>query len=187
MTCSEFIEGFSDYIDGEGDPAILEAARAHAEACPACRRYEDVYHRGVALLRSFPEVAVPDDFEPELEVRLRRDTAAALRHLETRRPASVTAMATVFGMAVVLVGAAWAPFLLAGRTQVELAPIVAAYPTRGLDRLMPAIDLLPDRGTRRDASLTASRLFEEPSDLLRRYAPVMQGYRAARPLRVGLD
>ncbi|HSG47089.1 MAG TPA: zf-HC2 domain-containing protein [Longimicrobiales bacterium] len=188
MTCSEFIEGFSDYIDGEGEPAALEAARAHVEGCAECRRYEAVYSRGVALLRSFPEVAVSDGFEPELEVRLRRDTAAALRRLDTRPPASGSAMAVVFGMAVILVGAAWAPFLFTRPLQVELAPIVAAYPTRALQARMPEIRLLPARAGRGGAVFSTAQLWEEPSALLRQYAPVMRGYyQTAGTVRVGLD
>jgi len=188
MTCSDFIEGFSDYIDGEGEPAALEAARAHVQECAACRRYEEVYTRGVALLRSFPEVEISDGFEPDLEVQLRRDTAAALRHLDRRPASSGSAMAVVFGMAVILVGAAWAPFLFMRPLEVELAPMVAAYPTRGLQARMPEIDLLP-RGERSRATvLSAVRLWEEPSALLRKYAPVMQGYyQTAGNVRVGLQ
>lgn len=187
MTCSEFIDGFSDYIDGEGAPETLEAARAHVRECERCRRYEDVYARGVALLRSFPSVNVSEEFEPDLEVRLRRDTAAALRRLDHRPPTSGSAMAVVFGMAVVLVGAAWAPFLMPGEPQVELPPIVASYPTRGLQARMPDIELLPRTGSRTAAELPAGPLWEEPSTLLRQYAPVLRGYQAARTVRVGLD
>jgi anti-sigma factor RsiW len=167
MTCSEFIEGFSDYVDGEGDPRTLDAARAHLGECERCRRYEDVYARGIALLRSFPSVSVSQEFEPALEVRLRRDTAAALQRLDHRPPTSGSAMAVVFGMAVILVGAAWAPFLFSRAPQVELAPIVASYPTRGLQARMPEIDLLPGGGPNRAAGLPASELWDEASALIR--------------------
>lgn len=187
MTCSEFIEGFSDYVDGEGDPRTLEAARAHVRECDRCRRYEDVYARGIALLRSFPSVSVSRDFEPALEVRLRRDTARALQRLDHRPPTSGSAMAVVFGMAVVLVGAAWAPFLFSGDPQVELAPIVASYPTRGLQARMPEIELLPGGGPSTAADLSTSELWEEAAALLREYAPVLRGYQTARNVRVGLD
>lgn len=187
MTCRDFIEGFSDYVDGVGDPAHLEAARAHRETCPGCRRYEEVYNRGVDLLRSFPEVAVSDGFEPDLEVRIRRDTAVALRHLGHRPPSSGSAMAIVFGMAVILVGAAWAPFLFMRPVQVELAPIVAASPIRSFPVRMPDIELLPERNRRDRATLSQAQLWEEASHLFRQYAPVMRGYRAGGTVRLGLD
>jgi anti-sigma factor RsiW len=187
MTCRQFIEGFSEYVDGVGDPEQLEAARVHADSCPACRRYEEVYRRGVDLLRSFPEVSVSDGFEPDLEVRLRRDTAFALRHLGHRPPSSGSAMAVVFGMAVILVGAAWAPFLFMRPVQVDLAPIVAASPVRSFPVRMPDIELLPTRAQRKDPSLANARLWEESARLFQQYAPVMRGYQAGGSLRLGLD
>lgn len=187
MTCSEFIDGFSDYVDGVGDAHILEAARTHVESCPTCQRYEEVYSRGVALLRSFPEVQVSDGFVPELEVKLRRETATALRHLGHRPPSSGSAMAVVFGMAVILVGVAWAPFLLPRTAQVELAPIVAAFPTRSLQPRMPEIELLPGRARGMDPSLSSVQLWEGASRLFQQYAPVMRGYQAGGAVRLGLD
>lgn len=185
MTCSEFIEGFSDYLDGAGDPSELDAALEHVESCESCSRYEAVYRRGVTLLRSFPEVAVSEGFEPELEVRLRKDTAEALRWLGHRPPSSGTAMAVVMGMAVILIGAAWSPFFFLRTAQVELAPIVAAAPTRGLAVRFPEIELLPGRAS--NGALMADQLWEEPSALFQQYAPVMRGYQTASPARLGLD
>ena len=185
MTCSEFIEGFSDYVDEAGNASVLAAAREHAASCESCARYEAVYRRGVTLLRSFPEVAVSEGFEPDLEVRLKRDTAEALRWLGHRPPSSGTAMAVVLGMAVILIGAAWSPFFFLRTTQVELAPIVAATPTRGLAVRFPDIELLPARAP--GGSLTADRLWEEPSALFQQYAPVMRGYQTAAGARLGLD
>ncbi|MDT8341729.1 MAG: zf-HC2 domain-containing protein [Longimicrobiales bacterium] len=177
MTCTDFIEGFSDYVDGEAAPDVAEAARAHLATCPECRRYEAVYRRGVALLRSFPEVAVSDGFEPELELRLRRDTRRALGQLGRQPASSGSAMAVVFGMAVVLVTAAWAPLLLTRPAQVELPPIVAAFPTRPMQGVLPDIELLPwTPAVRSLAAFPAGRLWGEPRDLFRRYAPVLQGY-----------
>lgn len=191
MSCSEFMDDFSAFVDGVASASVAAAAEAHLASCERCRRYEEIYRRGVRLLRSFPDVAVDDHFRPELEVRLRRDTAAALERLGTRPPASNSPLALVLGMAVILVGVAWVPFLLEDRgeeiAQVELEPLVAAYPTREMAGALPEIRLLdrrtaasPYRRTAtspyRRASLTAGGLFEESSSLLREYAPVMRGY-----------
>ena len=107
MTCSEFIEGFSDYVDGVAEPDAMEGAELHLQACESCRRYEHTYRRGISLLRSFSDLTVHDGFEPDLERRLRRDTALALQSLGRRPASSGSSMTMVLGMALVLVGAAW--------------------------------------------------------------------------------
>ena len=194
MTCNEFLEGFSELVDGEATEAHAAAAREHMQGCPDCRRYHQVYHRGVDLLRSFPGVAVEDGFENDLEVRLRRDTSSALRHLGQRPPQAGASMAMVFGMAVVLVGVAWSPFLLVGRiAQVDLNPIVATRPVRALPAVLQQVgaetrgrvSLLPEGQRRSRGDLRPADLWDEPESLFREYAPVMRAYTASA--RLGLD
>jgi anti-sigma factor RsiW len=189
MTCSDFLEAFSDFVDGEAPEDVSQAIRLHMESCAECRRYHDVYQRGVTLLRSFPGVAVTDGFEEDLEVRLRRDTSAALRHLGQRPPQAGATMALVFGMAVILVAVAWSPFLLVSVTrpaQVEMAPIVARSPARRLPVRLPNIDLMPNAARSASMQLPAeANLWGEARNLFREYAPVMQSYQASA--RSGLD
>jgi anti-sigma factor RsiW len=188
MTCSEFIEGFSDFVDGVGDPECMRAARAHLDRCPSCRRYEQTYAQGITLLRSFPDLTVHDGFVPELDRRLRRETALALEGLGRRPVSSWSPMTMVLGMALVLVGAAWSPFLLTRTVQVDLPPIQAQTPrARALPLVrMPDITLLPNRARRPGGAFATAELWEEPSSLFRQYAPVMRGY-AAGDVRVGID
>ena len=92
-------------------------------------------------------------------------------------------MAMVFGMAVILVGVAWSPFLLTTRTlQVDVAPIIASSPVRPLP--MPAIKLMPPQRRAR-GEFSQAGLWGEPQSLFREYAPVMRGYQAT--FRLGLD
>lgn len=187
MTCSEFIEGFSDYVDGVADPAGVEAARAHLEACESCRSYEHTYRRGISLLRSFSDLSVREGFEPDLERRLRRETAIALENLGRRPSSSGSSMTLVLGMALVLVGAAWSPFLFSGGVEVDLRPIRAAMPyARALtaERVELGFPTPSRNGVR--GGFVGQNLWDEPSTLLRQYAPVMRGYTAAGP-RLGLD
>lgn len=188
MSCPDFMEGFSAFVDGEATAAEQARVEAHMARCPECRRYHEVYERGISLLRSFPDVAVDDDFRPDLEVRLRRDTATALRQLDRPTPSSGSTMAIVLGMAVVLIGAAWVPFLLPRTEEVRLDPLVAAYPTRGLPGALPEIRLLDGRRRRGAGAtpFTSAGLFAEPSSLLREYAPVLRGYQAGG-VSLGLD
>lgn len=187
MTCSEFIEGFSEYVDGVSNPEFTEAIRAHLEGCESCRRYERTYRRGVSLLRSFPDVSVRQGFEPDLERRLRRETALALENLGRRPVSSGSSMTMVLGMALVLVGAAWSPFLFSGGVEVDLRPIRAAMPqARALtaERVEFGFPTAPRNRVR--GSLVGQDLWDEPSRILKQYAPVLRGYTAAGP-RLGLD
>lgn len=187
MTCSEFILGFSDYIDGVANADDIEAARAHLAGCESCRRYEHTYQRGVTLLRSFSDLTVRDGFEPELERRLRQDTALALQSLGRRPAFSGSPMTMVLGMALILVGAAWSPFLFSGGVEVDLRPIRAATPqSRSLTAGRVELGFPTARRDRFQGDLTAEELWDEPSSLLRQYAPVMRGYTAGGA-RLGLD
>ena len=188
MTCSEFIEGFSDYVDGVAEPDAMEGAELHLQVCESCRRYEHTYRRGISLLRSFSDLTVHDGFEPDLERRLRRDTALALQSLGRRPASSGSSMTMVLGMALILVGAAWSPFLFSGRVEVDLGTIRAATPQT---RMLTAgrVELgFPTAGPadRFRGELVSEDLWDEPSSLFRQYAPVLRGYTAGGA-RLGLD
>lgn len=186
MTCSEFIEGFSDYIDGVSNIDVIEAAKTHLQDCESCRRYEHTYRRGVTLLKGFSDIEVHDGFEPELERRLRRDTALALESLGRRPAFSGSPMTMVLGMALVLVGAAWSPFLFSGGEEVDLRPIRAAAPqSRALTAGRVELGFPTSRRDRSQGEFATVELWDEPSSLLRQYAPVMRGYTAGP--RLGLD
>jgi anti-sigma factor RsiW len=187
MTCSEFIEGFSEYVDGVSNPDGIEAARAHLEGCDSCRRYERTYRRGVSLLRSFSDLSVREGFEPDLERRLRRETALALENLGRRPVSSGSPMTVVLGMALILVGAAWSPFLFSGRVEVDLRPIRAAMPqARALTAERVEFGFPGTPRVRVRGDFAGENLWDEPSRIFKQYAPVMRGYATAGP-RLGLD
>lgn len=181
MTCPDFIEGFSRYVDGVASASFGEEAERHLEACGDCRRYVEVYQRGRALLRSFPEVEVDEDFRPRLRHRL--------YHIEDRdvlepggASGSATTAVTALGMAMLLVLAAWSPLLTVDRPTVELSPIVVSTPeSRPLGLRSEGVRLFPDDGT---ASLGRSAPGWRRS-LLFQYSPLAT--RSARVQQVGLD
>lgn len=187
MTCSDFIQEFSDYVDGVADPSAVQAARAHLDACESCRRYEHTYRQGVTLLRSVSDVSVREGFEPDLERRLRRETALALESLGRRPVSSGSPMTMVLGMALILVGAAWSPFLFSGGVEVDLRPIRAAMPqARALTADRVEFGFPTPARQRVQGELVGFDLWDEPSNLLQQYAPVMRGYTAGG-VRLGLD
>ncbi|HKJ01512.1 MAG TPA: zf-HC2 domain-containing protein, partial [Longimicrobiales bacterium] len=80
MTCTEFVDGFSEYHDGTASEAQIRRAEDHLASCPRCRRYREVVVQGAALLRSLPPPDVQEDFVPRLQHRLYHvDEEAALR------------------------------------------------------------------------------------------------------------
>lgn len=125
MTCSEFVEGFSEYYDGTSPSSLREEADAHLAVCVTCRRYNHVMSRGADLLRSLPEPEVTEDFGPRLQHRLYHvDDEATLR---AHTGSGATALAVV-GMAIILTAVAWSPALRNTAPTVELAPIVVSRP-----------------------------------------------------------
>lgn len=168
MTCSDFLQSFSDYYDGTGSESLRRDAEEHLDDCPDCRRYLGTFDRGRKLLRSFPRVEVSDDFRPRLQHRIYHleDGEALKRGM--LGSASGTTAATALGMAVLLVFAAWSPTLF-GEPEVELSPIVVSAPRTspvGL-RLRP-LDLLP--GT--EVPLNGRDIWQHPNALLFQHSPL---------------
>lgn len=181
MTCPDFIEGFSRYVDGAASASFREEAERHLETCGDCRRYVEVYERGRALLRSFPEVKVDEDFRPRLRHRL--------YHIDDRdalepggASGSATTAVTALGMAMLLVLAAWSPLLTVDRPTVELSPIVVSTPeSRPLGLRSQGPRLFPEDEA---AALHRSRPGWERT-LLFQYSPLAT--RSGRVQQAGLD
>ena len=70
MSCSEFLDRFSDYFDGVGDAGFMKKAEAHLAGCCSCKRYVEVVERGGELIRAAAPVNVSHDFYPRLRHRI---------------------------------------------------------------------------------------------------------------------
>lgn len=125
MTCSEYVERFSEIYDGAASPQVARQADDHLASCPACRRYRRVFERGTQLLRSLPAPDVREDFVPRLQHRIYHVDQDEVLRRHTNSGATAFA---VLGMAVLLVTVAWAPMLRPSAPVVELAPIVVNRP-----------------------------------------------------------
>lgn len=68
--CKDFLERYTDYVDGA--LAADERCRfdAHLEGCRSCRRYRRVMTRGLAAWRALPRATTSPDFLPRLQHRL---------------------------------------------------------------------------------------------------------------------
>lgn len=184
MTCTQFVEGFSEYYDGTAPEAFVAEAEAHLASCASCRRYRHVLERGAELLRSLPAPEVAEDFGPRLQHRLYHvDQDSVLR---THTSSGTTAL-SVLGMAVLLTAVAWSPALRATAPTVELEPIVVSGPpTPAPMRLRPA-SLHTTRFATSPGS-GARGLWDNASVLLFQHSRLYQRYgRRSSVQRVGLE
>lgn len=125
MSCTEFIETFTEVHDGTAPADVVLRSGEHAETCASCRRYRSVVEQGAALLRSLPEPEIHQDFAPMLRRRLAYVEQDAFLRRHTN---SGSTALSVLGMAAVMVAVAWAPLMRPAAPSVELAPIVVSRP-----------------------------------------------------------
>jgi hypothetical protein len=186
MTCSEFIQNFSDFIDETGPSDTRESAARHRDACARCRRYEEVFHRGRSLLTaSIEEVAVDEDFHPRLQHRLYHvDDERALARSRAGFHPSVMVLGAV-AVVGVLVGL---PLLFEPDPEVELSPIVVSVPApRPLGLRMPLPTLLPASFSPAALELDGNDLWRQSAALFYEYAPARARYRGTSGTRLGLQ
>lgn len=179
MTCSEFVEGASEYLDGTATEARLNDAREHAEDCPACRRYVRVLERGADFLRSLPTPEVNEDFQLRLQHRIYHVDGPAVMGVHS---SSGTTAWTVVAMAAILTAAAWSPALWTSSSDVELDPIVVSRPRA----VRPATTYF---GPLTSTALSSERgLWDDARSLLYEYSPLSQRYAEGNALRrAGLE
>jgi len=198
MNCTEFLDNYSAWVDGDADSEWGDRAAVHALTCESCSQFDAVYRRGRELLvSSADELEVDEDaFRASLELRIvqSRNLASANRTLGSGAP-----LMSLLAMTMVVLSVAWVPVLiqLAGPT-VDLSPIQARRPdlaSNGLSIRLPIVRVQSTRAGYENAARfrpaatfetrtldSGSELWSRPEDLLRQYAPVMEPYRAgARP------
>ncbi len=183
MTCSEFVEGFSEVYDGVASEEAVRAAEEHLASCSSCRRYRYVVERGAELLRALPATNVHEDFAPRLRHRLLHAEGDALirRHTDS----GATALA-VLGIAVLLTAVAWAPALRPSAPVVELAPIVVdSPPAAARTRSVASFSAFASETT---AKPLQADLWGDARTLLFQYSRLAQRYGPRSSLgRDGLD
>ena len=70
MDCTEFLEDYSDYLDGRLEARPLSAYREHLRSCPSCASYDRILQRGLRVVRQLPPPRPSHDFTPRLQHRL---------------------------------------------------------------------------------------------------------------------
>ncbi|NJD20249.1 MAG: hypothetical protein FIA95_13335 [Gemmatimonadetes bacterium] len=169
MTCSEFVESYSEIHDGSAPQEVVRAAEEHLASCGSCRRYRHVLERGAELLRALPAPEVGQDFVPRLRRRLIQEDEESF--LRRHANSGATALAVV-GMAVLLTAVAWAPALWRSERVVELPPIVVSDPPARMRPPVAFTALAPQltaTAVRADLWGDARTLLFQYSRLARRY------------------
>jgi len=95
MTCSEFLESYSDFRDGLiDDPGVARRLGDHLAVCPRCMQYDARVARGATLLRSFSDIEPSPRFRRELARRLTRS------HLTLEEPVRPAPAGIMVGLMV---------------------------------------------------------------------------------------
>jgi anti-sigma factor RsiW len=125
MDCGTFLDGYSDFRDGQLTLPDRVAFEAHLRECASCARYDRVMDGGVKVLRDLPELEVSSDFAERLQHRLwhEQDDMAAARARRARRSSRRVAAA---GMAA---AASIAAVALVPGVYSRLAPTVTMLPS----------------------------------------------------------
>jgi anti-sigma factor RsiW len=66
MSCKEFVELVTDYLEGRMPPAEAERFDAHIELCPPCLRYLDQMRSTLEALGRIPEDSISAAARTEL-------------------------------------------------------------------------------------------------------------------------
>lgn len=129
MHCTDFLNRFSDFRDGEiTDLGVLREMQDHLRTCPSCRRYEHALRHGIGVLRSLGQIEPSARFRRELRIRLAQ---AALR---IDRGPRLTPAGLAAAVLVAVAGALLVYEGLTARRRADMAqvarptPIVIANP-----------------------------------------------------------
>jgi predicted anti-sigma-YlaC factor YlaD len=125
MECSEFLSGFSDFRDGLLSSEASYGFESHLEACPSCRRYDEVLTAGVDTLRALP-IAPRKDLHARLQHSIYNIEEERRRR---RAPKGGVGMMSLVAMAAIVSAVVCTPFFWESDPSVELPAIVAQAPT----------------------------------------------------------
>jgi len=125
MTCSDFMEGFSDYHDEILSSLERGRFEEHLGACTSCRRYRDVVVRGTSILRGETPVGPGSEFRDRLRHSILTLEEERRRRRYTSAPTGFTAVAAVAVLVSFVAAGSWA---FSSDPVVDLQPVVASPP-----------------------------------------------------------
>jgi hypothetical protein len=129
MDCEGFLEGYSDFLDGQLEEHPFSEYTRHLQACPDCAEYHRVMRRGLRLVRQLDPPETAPDFAPRLELHHFDSSGRGATNREYARAVMVAGLT-----AVSLLFFASLPVMRPGGGAVELPPVVIETPAVGNDR-----------------------------------------------------
>ncbi len=184
MDCPDFLERFSEFMDGQAREDLVREMEDHEAVCPRCRRYARTLHEGRELLRSLPTLEVSPDFRARLDHRIFHIEDGAEIARESLGSGATTF--SILTVASLLALAAWAPFIASDPT-LELPAVVVARPSA------PSFTFVPRKPTfSRGPSVFSSTGFQEgiwgdAHSLLFEYSILSGRRRDPDPARTGVQ
>ena len=76
LTCKEFLEELSDYLDENVDAEVKAKLEQHIALCPNCWVVCDTTKRTIRIYKGMEPYSMPADVEPRLLLALERKMAA---------------------------------------------------------------------------------------------------------------
>jgi hypothetical protein len=130
MECAEFLERYSEFLDGEVEASRVPAYQRHILSCSGCAEYDRVMRRGLRLVRELEPPEASPDIVPQLQRRF-LDRSERSPWIEYSRAALVAGATTLAIMATASI-----PNLSTGDRAVQLPPVVVETPaSRGVPSL----------------------------------------------------
>ncbi len=159
MDCEEFLEDYSDFLDGQLEEHPGAEYRDHVRRCPSCAEYDRVMRRGLHLVRALDPPKSNADFFLRLQQRFFDRGTRDARMREHGRALAVASLALVGLLLVSL------PVMQPGRGTLQLPPVVVEGP--GVDRDLPSLwgpppTFAPTASFLRVPDLTSDPIFANP-------------------------
>lgn len=171
MTCSEFLDGYSDYLDGAYAPARAERFGAHLAECASCAGYDRALQNGLDILSGL-DLDVPEDFQARLERRLALDAEDARSGFGPLGSAATNRLVAAVTVLIALV--AWSPTLRSPESEAaQVAPAAALDPGLGMDPMAA--------GELTSTSPAATELWSYPNALMYEYSTLGSRNRTHTP------
>lgn len=128
MGCKEFIERYTEYVDGALAPDERRRFDAHLKGCESCRRYQRVLTRGLAAWRALPSVSTSPDFLPRLQHRLYHVDESSKRSWRGQLGRAAAIAVASAGLFTLGVSNGSQPLLV----EVQLPPVMADVPAEAV-------------------------------------------------------
>lgn len=175
MTCSEFLDQYSEFIDHRLSLPAVARVRQHLRECDGCARYHRVMTRGRGALDELPYVEPSADFYVDLRKRLASERRE--EGLVPDRRSDGPGVLVALGVAAALVGIVWSPLLESGEPPVIELPAMTAKAPEPAWGLRRGDAVLTPTFTPARSGWTGTRTGSHPSLRFRNVA----GYPTASP------